>query len=320
MLVVGANLTLDRTLRVTRLEPGCVIRPREATVMAGGKAVNVCRAASAHGVHPTLIANLPGELGEYAARLLDAEGIEVLAVPTSGELRGAIIVLEDDGRATVLNEPGPPLSVVERARLLGAIDGAAATGGGEVVVVTGSVPPGEGSVGLYAEIVRRVRGNGGRVVLDAARDDLTLALEHHPDVVTPNLAEALAVLTGAPADEAVDPQLADPRRAAQEAASALVEAGAGVALVTVGRHGVGGASGEDATTWWIPAPVVEVANPIGAGDAFAAGVAAALEAGCDVREASRWGVATGAASVTTATAGHVDVDTLRRLLGEVGGA
>ena len=39
---------MDRTLRMERLTPGAVQRPRTADLTAGGKAVNVCRAAQAH--------------------------------------------------------------------------------------------------------------------------------------------------------------------------------------------------------------------------------------------------------------------------------
>jgi len=318
VLVVGANLTVDRTLRMTRLVPGHVIRPSSAVVTAGGKSVNVCRASRALGVRPRLVANLPGRLGAVVGDLLDEEGHDVRRVATAGEIRTAIVIIEDDGRATVLNEPGPGLSRADRTAFLDAVteeagitrsDGSAAH---RVAVASGSLPPGEGAADLYAEVVRCCHAAGLTVILDAARADLQAALPAGPDVVTPNLSEALAVLTGESAGEAVEPDVPDLRAAALDAAVALRAAGARAALVTVGRHGVAGSSPDG--SFWIDAPTVREVNPIGAGDSFAAGLACGLEQGLDLPRAARTAVATGAASVATELAGGVDPEVLARLL------
>ena len=308
MLAVGANLALDRTLHLAVLVPGHVQRPRSAEATAGGKAVNVCRAAQAHGVRPRLVANLPGRLGDYVGDLLDLEGHDVRRVTTAGEARSAIIVIEDGGRATVLNEPGPELVPEHRAALLRAVDEEAR--GHRVAVMSGSLPPGA-TDGLYADLVDAAHRRGAVVVLDAARRPLRDALAAGPDVVTPNLAEARAVLTGA-GDESVEPEGEGVVDDAVEAAIALRAAGAKAALVTAGRHGVGGADAEG--TFWVTAPRVPEVNPIGAGDAFAAGLAAGLERGEGLREAALRAVATGAASVATPLAGQVDAALLQVLL------
>jgi len=237
VLAVGANLALDRTLRMPVLIPGHVQRPRSADATAGGKAVNVCRAALAHGVRPRLVANLPGRLGEYVGDLLDLEGHDVRRVVTAGEARSAIIVIEDDARVTVLNEPGPALTPEHRAALVRAVDEEAA--GHRVAVMSGSLPPGA-TAALYADLVDAAHRRGATVVLDAARQPLRDALAAGPDVVTPNLAEALAVLHGS-GDESVEPEGEGVVDDAVEAAIALRAAGAKAALVTAGRHGVGGA-------------------------------------------------------------------------------
>ncbi len=300
MLVVGANLALDRTLRLGRLVPGQVQRPRSAEMTAGGKAVNVCRAAQAHGVRPRLVANLPGVLGRYVGDLLDHEGHDVRRVPTAGEIRSAILILEDDLRVTVLNEPGPVLSGGDRAALLGAVLQEAA--GHRVAVLSGSLPPGPDSA-LYADLVAGLHAAGLRVVLDSARGALAAALPAGPDVVTPNLAEARVVL-GEQVEEPVEPVAESARAGAVAAARGLAAAGATAALVTVGRHGVAGV--DAAGAFWVAAPTVAEVNPIGAGDAFAAGLGIGLERGLDLRAATTLAVATGAASVACELAGDVD--------------
>jgi 1-phosphofructokinase family hexose kinase len=302
MLVVGANLALDRTLRVGRLVPGHVARPDPVTVTPGGKSVNVLRAARAHGVHATLVANLPGRGGQSVHEQLAAEGHTVVPVPTAGEVRCAVIVVEDDGRVTVLNEPGPALSATDAAGLLSALETAASTGEHRVVVASGSLPP-SADPATYATVVSVARRHGMLAVIDAARDALDHVLPAGPDVVSPNLAEAEALLYGRP-DEAVEAAGDDVLDRAERAALALQARGARAALVSAGRHGLAGA--DEAGTFRTGAPSVREVNPIGAGDALVAGVAVALERGATLRDAVTLGVATAAASVAHPLAGGVD--------------
>jgi 1-phosphofructokinase family hexose kinase len=299
VLVLGLNLGVDRTLRLERLLPGYVQRPRSVDVTAGGKAVNVCRASRAHGVRPRLIANLPGRGGAVVGELLESEGHDVRGVATDGEARSQAIIIEDDLRITVLNEPGPPLSASDRKRLLAAFR--EELDGQRVAVASGSLPPGAPD-DTYGEVVRLARAGGAITVIDAARDALRGCLPAGPDVVAPNLAEAEAALHGA-GDEAVEAE-GDARAAAIAAALGLRDAGAREALVTVGRHGVGGADQDGA--FWIAAPSVSEVNPVGAGDSFVAGLAVALERGDDLRTAALCAVATGSASVAHPLAGGVD--------------
>lgn len=299
MVVLGLNLGFDRSLRMERLLPGHVQRPRSVEVTPGGKAVNVCRASRALGMRPLLVANLPGRGGVLLGELLAEEGCEVRCVPTAGEARAQLIVIEDDLRVTVLNEPGPPLSTGDRDRVLAALR--EEIPGHRVVTASGSLPPGAPDT-TYGEVVALARAAGAIAIVDTARDALLGCLPFAPDLVTPNLAEARAALDGA-ADEAVEAD-GDARAAAAVAAEQLRDGGARAALVTVGRHGVAGADEDGA--FWVAAPPVPEVNPIGAGDSFVAGLAVALERGHDLRGAALRAVAAGSASVAHPLAGGVE--------------
>ena len=307
LLVLGANLGVDRTLRLERLRPGYVQRPRSAEATAGGKAVNICRASRAHGVRPRLVANLPGRVGELVGDMLAAEWHDVRRVATAGEARSQIIIIEDDARITVLNEPGPVLTEADLDSLLGAL--LEELPGHRVVAASGSLPPGAPD-DAYGRVVELARAAGALSVVDAARAALRACLPFGPDVVTPNLAEASAALLGT-TDEAVEADGDDPRAAALDAARGLLAAGARSALVTVGRHGVAGAAADG--RFWIAAPSVAGAFPVGAGDSFVAGLAVALERGDTLREATLAAVATGSASVAHPLAGGVDPALVARL-------
>jgi 1-phosphofructokinase family hexose kinase len=269
-------------------------------VTAGGKSVNVCRASRAHGVRPRLVANLPGRAGAFVGEMLVAEGHDVRAVATDGEARSQMILIEDDLRITVLNEAGPRLSARDHERVLAAF--AEELPGHRVATASGSLPPGAPDE-TYGEVVALARAHGAIAVIDAARDALRACLPFGPDVVTPNLAEAEAALHGA-GEEAVEAQGGDARAAAVAAARSLCDAGARSALVTVGRHGVGGADAEG--TFQVAAPSVREVNPVGAGDSFVAGLAFALDRGDDLRSAVLCAVATASASVSHPLAGGVD--------------
>ena len=314
MLVLGANLATDRTLRMHRLAPGYVQRPYAAEGTAGGKAVNVCRAAACLGVRPRLVANLPGRLGAAVGDLLRAEGHDVRAVPTSGEIRAAIIIIEDDDRVTVLNEPGPPLRGADLDAVIEAFTDEA--GRHRVGVAGGSLPP-AAPAELYGTLVGRARAAGCRLIIDAARDVLRATLLAGPDLVVPNLSEAQSVLAGdfGVTDEPVEALGGDVRAAALTAAAGLCSAGARSALVTAGRHGVAAVTADD--RFWVPAPWVDEQNPIGAGDSFAAGLAIALEQGADLRTATRQAVATASASVADPVAGHLDPQLAAALLADL---
>ena len=110
MLIATPNLTVDRTVRLTELRPGSVLRPSRAVVTAGGKGVNVGRVSAAFGRRATLVGFVAEVDAPVLTRLFAVEPLDLAGVPVPGEARASTIYLEDSGRVTVLNEPGPEVS------------------------------------------------------------------------------------------------------------------------------------------------------------------------------------------------------------------
>jgi 1-phosphofructokinase family hexose kinase len=299
MLIAGPNTTIDRTGTLDELRPGAVLRFTSMRVTAGGKGLNVARAAGSLGAPALLVGFVPGRIGAAAAEMIAAEGIEFRRVPASGELRSSLIVMEAGGRTTVINEPGPELGAGE----WDAYEDAIATGlaSHRVLVCSGSLPPGVPR-GAYGRLVEIARSCGAVAVVDASGAALGEALASRPDAILPNLGEAEQLL-GTGSGEDVD-AVADARPRALAAAAALVERGAAAAIVTAAAAGAALVYGGEGV--WLTAPSVTVRNPVGAGDAFAAGFAAALERGDALVEAARAAVAVGAASVELPLAGELD--------------
>jgi 1-phosphofructokinase family hexose kinase len=312
VLIAGPNLTIDRTVRLPELRPGEVLRAQSADSGPGGKGVNVVRTAAALGLTAELVAFLPrGRSGQAVGAWLADSGVDLHAVPVAGEVRSAAIMLEDSGRVTVVNEPGPPVTEADwrdyadvvRLRLAGH----------RVLVCSGSTPPGSPD-DAYARLVRIAAEHGATAIVDATGATLAAALTAGPDLVAPNLAEAEELLTGGGGDHGVHAATStDVRERAAAAARALVARGAAAAVVTAGAAGLALARKDGER--WHHAPQVEARNPIGAGDALVAGLGCGLERGEPLETAVLAGIATAAASVEQPLPGRLDparADQLRR--------
>jgi 1-phosphofructokinase family hexose kinase len=322
VVIVCANLSVDRTVRVPRLQPGTVQRGTDVAVHAGGKGLNVARNLAALGVPSVTIGFAAGRTGNALRELAADRGLALRTVDVPGETRSCVTILDDDGVTTVLNEPGPHVDACDWTRLEQQVGSTLAAG--DLLVVAGSNPPGSPADGV-AKLVRLAHERGGAAVVDTSGSGLLLALREGPELVAPNIEEARAVLGGAVAElvDVEDPQAIDD---AVRAARLLRDRGATAALVTVGRHGVVvDAPGTGAAQ--IRAPQVQVVNPVGAGDALVAGLVASVRDGDGLRSAIgradglltavRSGVAAASASVETPVAGELDPTRMRMLLEEV---
>jgi 1-phosphofructokinase family hexose kinase len=321
VLVITPNLCFDRTVRVERFEAGAVVRPYDAALTVGGKGVNVCRAVADLGGGAQLV----GLVGvDDAARfdvLSRAEGLRLRSVPVPGSVRQATIILEDGGRASVLNERGPTVGADEADALFALIereliDGELAevsAASSRVVVCSGSLPPGL-PTDFYGRVATLAREHGALSVVDGAREALLDALPSAPDLVTPNLHEAEGALGGRYDESSHDDAPVDEVQArAFLMADGLRERGAGRALVTAGAAGA--AYTAEGERHWVAAPAVQVRNPIGAGDALVGGLTHALSQGRPWLEAVTWGVAVASAAVEHPDAGRLDPDRARQLAG-----
>lgn len=293
MLAICPNPTIDRLVILHTLAPGTVDRVRENRAYPAGKSVSAARGCLANGAAPRVHVLLPTTGSDWYLDTLRAEGLDVRSHACAGTVRESIIVIEDDGRVTVLNGPGAPVTEATWDDFV-----QSSTAGlrpGEWVICSGSFPPGVEPEAL-AGLVAAVAGTGARLALDTGPAWMPLALRGPalPALITPNLAEAEAILTGETAPEATgigDDALA---RAAG-AAAGLHERGIDDVVVTAGSAGLAWATREGAGV--LPGQKVDVRNPIGAGDAFLGGLVTRLEAGLDFAEAARWGMATSCAAI-----------------------
>ncbi len=264
-------LVVDLTLEVDHLpEPGESLEAGRLTRSLGGKAANQVVAAARLGATTSFI----GTVGAPDAHIdplleLHREGVDVRHAHRSDAENGlSVILLAPDGGQFIATYPGPGFrldaSSVQRA--LAELE----TG---ILLLQG-----ETDWSAASQIAREFEGT---VILDPSPVHAFLDSDlSFVDILTPNEGEAAALCGGG------IPSAAEVRR----------RTGAACVLVTLGDRGVELSDREGSVR--IPAPPAAVLDPTGAGDAFSGALAAALDSGASVREASAFAVEVAAISVS----------------------
>ena len=297
LLCIAPNPSIDRLAQVGRLEPGAIHRPTDVVAVAGGKGLNVARAARHLGLPVEVVALLGGHAGRWIAAQLERLEIPHRAAWVSGETRTCISVLDGStGRLTEFYEPGPAVTAGAWRRFSALADRAtAAMPRGSIVAISGSFPP-QVARNAAARLVASARAAGARVLLDTSGQQLENALAATPYLVKVSAAEAAAVAGRSVESDAE----------ALAAARLLVAGGAECAIVTRGADGAVGWDG--ASGWAIGAPPGGL-YAVGSGDAFLAGLAGGLLAGETLDRSLRR--AAGAAAANTLVAGPGELDPAR---------
>ena len=277
MVVVFGSVNLDLVARVPRLpEAGETLLAEAFSTLPGGKGANQALAARRAGADVRLFACVGADaMADAALDLLRAGGVDLRGVAVgAGQSTGlALIHLDAAARNAI--------TVVTGANALARAEQVPDTllAPGTWVLMQLEVAPGE-----VAALARRARARGARVILNAApmaRLPAALLDDLHVLVMNETEAEALARDVGAEDLAELCRLLAGEERAVvvtRGAAGALYSAGAGIHARA--------------------APGVEVVDTVGAGDAFAGALAAALDRGADLDRAISEALAAGSLACT----------------------
>lgn len=303
VVCVGVNASVDKVAAVDHLVPGEIHRPELLSVVAGGKAINVARAATRLGLEAVVVPVVAGHAGAWLVEALAAEGIPTRPVPISGETRTCLSILDrTTGRLTEVYEAGPPIDPMGWAGLEAAMMAELANDGRRsVVVLSGSLLTGAPPDG-YARIVALAHQAHARSVVDADGGVLAQAIAARPWLVRVNAGEAARATGLAPDGEA----------GALAAARVLRQGGAEIAIVT---RGVDGALlvDENGEAWRLGPPPELGPYPVGSGDSFLAGFLTGIAGGGPASEAMRWAVAAGAANALHPGQGTIDPTDVARI-------
>jgi 1-phosphofructokinase family hexose kinase len=299
---VTPNPALDLTYEVPHLVPAGEHRATRVARLPGGKGLNVARVLHLWGWPVDAIGLIGGPAGRELAERWAALGVRGSWVEIEGSTRQTVAVVDDVG-ATYVGEPGPEVTAADWERLTDqTLEGLAP---GDVVVLSGSLPPGSAPEAV-GRLVTRARQAGLGTIVDSSGPALLAAARAGATLLKPNAAE-LAAATG-------EVDLAN-------GLAALVGLGARGVVVSCGADGL---IGRDPVTGelvraFLPTPLN--GNPTGAGDSAVAALGRGLDQGLD--NPTRWrdtlldAVAWSAATVMEPTAGSLDRALATRLRADV---
>ena len=301
---VTLNPAVDRELTVPQVQFDSVLRATDSHVDYGGKGFNVSRMLRQLGTSSIA----PGFVGGRAGELLK-DGLDALGIPTdlmwvAGETRTNVsIVTEAHDRYIKVNEPGPLIDAAKQQELIEKVRSLVRAA--DWWVLSGSLPPGV-PPDYYARLVQLIQADGARAIVDTSGEALRLACAEKAYMVKPNAEEA-QVLSGL--------RVNTPGEAAS-AAQAIRGRGAGIAVISMGRDGAVFSGPEGAFV--ARAPSIEEKNPIGAGDALVGGLVWGMARGLPMKDALRWGVASGAAAASLPGTEVGSMALIERLYSQVG--
>jgi 1-phosphofructokinase family hexose kinase len=295
IVALAANPSIDKLFEIDRLVRGDIHRPRGFVQTAGGKGLNVARAATTLGGDVIVVALLRGHTGRWLAEQLAAEGVATRSVWTHGENRSSLSVADRETRGlTEFYEHGSEVPANAWTELVHAASSAWTSAAW--LTISGSMPQGAADDG-YRDLVAEARAAGVRVALDAEAERLRRALEAHPEIVKVNAAEAGGLL-GIPTSR---------RDEALTAAQKLRDLAGGdghAGVVTRGADGVVLAAPDGSLYEGVL--YVRGRYPVGSGDAFLAGLVTSLDRGEGWDDALRLALGAATANAELPGAGTLD--------------
>lgn len=304
ILCLALTPCLQRTLFFNPLCWGQVNRTARVIETASGKGVNVARVLHVLGGNERLLCPVGGTTGERFTVLLEEEGLTGTLVPSAAPTRICQTLIDEKaGQVTELVEEAAPVTsevqAALRKQLVTDLQEACC------LVISGSPPP-DTNPTIYRDLIQLAQGRNCRVILDTQKQPLLEALDANPWMVKLNQEELGLTLARdiTNAEETVD------------AARVLLERGIQNVVVTQGADRVWLINEEGVRT--CQPPPIKPVNPIGSGDAMAAGIALGVSKGESLAESLRLGIACGAANALTQTSGVVQPGAVLRLQPKVG--
>jgi 1-phosphofructokinase family hexose kinase len=280
--------TFQRTLFFDRISSGGVNRAREAFLDASGKGVNACRALAMAGGSAIHLTHSGGPLAPYFARLCEESEIDLDAIATEAGIRTCVTAIDaDTGKATELVEECPAVEAGVWERVF---DRAAELLPRARIVLFSGKPAAGYPPHCAAEIAGLCAEAGKPFVIDCRGGELVAALARKPILCKPNAEEFVSTFGCPQTEDGI----------ASEAARLSADTGAAFLITRGGDAAIFAQKGSAAL---LRVRRVAALNPVGSGDACAAGVCLKLARGEGLAEAAVFGLELGSRSAGTARPG-----------------
>jgi 1-phosphofructokinase family hexose kinase len=297
------NPALDMELTVDHLEIGQVHRARQERCDVGGKGFNVSRVLNRLGVANIAVGIIAGATGNRLKEGLEDSGIQTDLLMVAGETRTNISIVGSTASEYIkVNQAGAAVSPEDAEKLLNMVS--QRTGPTDLWILSGSLPPGM-AVDYYAQIIACIREKSGHALLDTSGAALKAAVGAGVRLVKPNAEEAES-LTGTKIDSLDD---------AIETAAKIRALGVDAVVISLGGLGLAAVDAKGA--WIAQPPEICLRNPVGAGDALVAGLAAGIHDRWDLPASIRLGTACGASAAAQPGTGVGSLEEITSLQSKV---
>lgn len=283
IVTVTANPCIDRTVWVDEFEKGGTNRVTKVSESINGKGINTSVAVNNLG-YPTVAIVMEYTGGESVGKYLSSIGIPSVEVEAEGKLRVNTKIFDRaNADVTELNCKGAQVSEETEDKLSAVV--IEALEANDILVISGSVPPGIGT-DFYRELIVKAKKEGAYVILDADGELLSNGINGHPDMIKPNRDELSRLCGGTvrDIDEAV------------EEARGIIARGVGAVCISFGAKGALYVTRDRA--YWADSARIEVKGTVGAGDSMVAGFAVGRLQGLSDAECFRSAMAVASGSVT----------------------
>ncbi|MDR0448699.1 MAG: PfkB family carbohydrate kinase [Treponema sp.] len=319
-LSVCMNPTIQKTLCFNQLIHGAVNRTGLYRVDASGKGINVTRILSQLGKKAVHLTQLGTELRSFFLDLCEKDKLNIRWVESGSAVRFCYTVITgvddtDNRTVTELVEEGEPVAAGTEERLLAEYSKILVSS--EVVIISGTKTGGF-SDDIVPEMVRLAREQKKLIILDIRGRDLKQSLPFKPDVIKPNLFEFVDTFTAELEHHALNAGKTPPdyknlgeltgdepgvKENISSFAMELSKQYGTIIILSRGKSSVWYCNGNTIAEY----PVEEKipVNTIGSGDAFTAGLAAALDDGLSVQEAIVRGIHCGSLNASFLKPGTV---------------
>lgn len=300
---VTMNASLDKAYFMkAQIVNGTVMRVDSCRTSAGGKGVNVARAAALCGAKVQATGLAGGFNGQQLESLLEKDDIAHRFIHVEGETRCCINILDSGYGSTEYLEPGCEVSPLEEQCFMQAYPEIIRES--DVVTISGSIPRGM-KKDIYARMITAAKAMGKAVILDSSGETLKQGMKACPTMVKPNQDEI---------EQLFDVKI----HGMQEVilyAEKIRDTGIPYVAISLGKEGALLVCEEGAFQG--RPPKVDVVNTVGCGDSMVGAFAAALERKYGVEETLRYAVAVGTANAMSPNTGDFNPQNLEELLEQV---
>jgi len=286
IVTLTLNPALDKISGVTQVVPNHKLRCDYPKHEAGGGGINVSRAIRRFGGDSLALFPCGGPNGEIIKSKLEEEHVKYKIMPIIGDTRENITIFEGNSNQQFrFIMPGPELTDDEWENTLDFIKDLDVKP--DYLVVSGSNPGGMPD-DFYGKLSKLAKKIDCRLIVDTSGEGLKDAADAGVYLLKPNMRE-LGQLAGGDIKSETHQR---------EAARALVDSGnAEVVIVSLGAGGALLVTSDASEQ--LRSPTVPIRSKLGAGDSMVAGIVLKLAQGADIREATQYGIAAGAATVMT---------------------